>query len=144
MKPTLLVLAAGMGSRYGGVKQIDGVGDVMADEIVSFFANSENRIAIDALLNQIHVRNAAVSAPLNSGPLSGKRIVLTGTLPNYTRDAAREKLESMGATVTGSVSNKTDIVLAGADAGSKLAKAIQLGITVWDEADFVKAISEQG
>ncbi len=126
------------------LKQIDGVGDVMADEIVSFFANSENRIAIDALLNQIHVRNAAVSASLNSGPLSGKRIVLTGTLPNYTRDAAREKLESMGATVTGSVSNKTDIVLAGADAGSKLAKAIQLGIPVWDEADFVKAISEQG
>ena len=112
-------------------------------EIISFFANPANISAIDALLGQIHVRNAAVAAPLKAGPLAGKRVVLTGTLPNYTRDAAREILEAMGATVTGSVSNKTDIVLAGADAGSKLAKATQLGITIWSEADFVNAISNQ-
>ena len=125
------------------LKQIDGVGDVMADEIVSFFANPANAVAIDALLAQIRVRNAAITKPLSSGPLSGKRVVLTGTLPNYTRDAAREILENMGATVTGSVSNKTDIVLAGADAGSKLTKATQLGLTIWDEADFVSAMSSQ-
>jgi DNA ligase (NAD+) len=63
-------------------------------------------------------------------------------LSNYTRDAAKEILEQMGATVTGSVSAKTDIVLVGADAGSKLAKAEQLGITIWAEADFDRAISE--
>ena len=76
------------------------------------------------------------------GPLAGKRVVLTGTLSKYTRDAAREMLERMGATVTGSVSNKTDIVLAGADAGSKLAKATELGITIWSESDLDHLVSE--
>ena len=124
------------------LKQIDGIGDVMADEIISFFANSNNIAAIDALMGQIRVRNAAVVTAAPTGPLSGKRVVLTGTLSKYTRDAAREILERMGATVTGSVSAKTDIVLAGADAGSKLTKATELGITIWDETEFDNAISE--
>ena len=72
--------------------------------------------------------------------MAGKRVVLTGTLSKYTRDAAREILERMGAKVAGSVSAKTDIVLAGADAGSKLQKAQELGITIWGEDDFEKAI----
>lgn len=124
------------------LKQVDGIGDVMADEIVSFFANPANVAAIDALLGQIRVRNAAPVSTTNTGPLSGKRVVLTGTLSKYTRDDAREILERMGATVTGSVSAKTDIVLAGADAGSKLTRANELGITIWDEAEFERAISE--
>ena len=65
-----------------------------------------------------------------------KKIVLTGTLSNYTRDEAKEILERMGAKVQGSVSAKTDIVLAGSDAGSKLNKALELGITIWSEQDF--------
>lgn len=121
---------------------VDGIGDVMANEIVSFFANPNNIAAIDALLVQIHVRNAVISGGAIAGPLSGRRVVLTGTLSKYTRDAARDILERMGATVTGSVSNKTDIVLAGADAGSKLSKATQLGITIWGEEDLDKLISE--
>ncbi len=121
------------------LKTIDGIGDVMADEIVSFFTNPNNITAIDALLAQIRVRNMAPSSD-TVGPLAGKRIVLTGTLSKYTRDAAREMLERLGATVTGSVSNKTDIVLAGADAGSKLSKATELGITIWGEDDFEKII----
>lgn len=81
-------------------------------------------------------------SPINqSGPLAGKRVVLTGTLANYTRDAASEILERMGAKVQGSVSAKTDIVLAGADAGSKLTRAQQLGITIWSEDDFQTAIA---
>ncbi len=124
------------------LKSIDGIGDVMADGIVSFFADEHNAGALDKLLEQIHVRDAEIVAPVANGPLAGKKVVLTGTLSKYTRDAARDILERMGATVTGSVSAKTDIVLAGADAGSKLSKAEQLGITVWGEDEFENAIDD--
>ena len=122
------------------LKSIDGIGDVMAEEIVSFFADEHNSGALDRLLAQINVRDAVVSEKRNDGPLAGKKVVLTGTLAKYTRDAAKEILEQMGATVSGSVSAKTDIVLAGSDAGSKLARANELGITVWSESDFDNAI----
>lgn len=122
------------------LKSIDGIGDVMADEIVSFFADEHNAGALDRLLEQITVRDVAIIEKRTDGPLAGKKVVLTGTLSKYTRDAAKEILERMGATVSGSVSTKTDIVLAGADAGSKLARANELGILVWTEDDFDHAI----
>ena len=125
------------------LKQIDGIGEVMADEIVSFFADAHNNAILDELLNQVKISESAPVAAAPSGPLAGKKVVLTGTLANYTRDAAREILERLGARVQGSVSAKTDIVLAGADAGSKLDKAQQLGITIWSESDFEKAIKNQ-
>ncbi len=124
------------------LKQIDGIGDVMADEIVSFFADPHSAGALDNLLAHINVRDAAVDAAPADGPLVGKKIVLTGTLAKYTREEAKEILERMGAKVQSSVSAKTDIVLAGAEAGSKLAKATELGITVWSESDFEEAIKE--
>ena len=124
------------------LKQIDGIGDVMADEIVSFFADAHNATVLDELLQQVHVADAAVVQSSSDGPLAGKKIVLTGALAKYTRDAAREILERLGARVQGSVSAKTDIVLAGADAGSKLTRAEQLGITIWSESDFDKIIQE--
>ena len=123
------------------LKSVDGIGDVMADEIVSFFADENNKIALEKLLAQINVRDTVVANAPTDGVLYGKKVVLTGTLGKYTRDAAKEILEQMGATVVGSVSSKTDIVLAGADAGSKLARAMELGITVWNESDFENAIS---
>lgn len=126
------------------LKQIDGIGDVMADEIVSFFADAHNAAVLDELLHQVHVAETDVTATAPDGPLAGKKIVLTGTLPNYTRDAAREILERLGAKVQGSVSAKTDIVLAGADAGSKLTRAEQLGITIWSESDLERVIKESG
>ena len=122
------------------LKSIDGIGDVMADEIVSFFADEHNAGALDRLLAQITVRDVAIIEKRTDGPLAGKKVVLTGTLSKYTRDAAKEILERMGATVSGSVSTKTDIVLAGADAGSKLARANELGVLVWTEDDFDHAI----
>ncbi len=123
------------------LKSVDGIGDVMADEIVSFFADENNVNVLNKLLEQINVRDAVVVNAPTDGVLYGKKVVLTGTLGNYTRDAAKEILERMGATVAGSVSSKTDIVLAGAEAGSKLARALELGITVWNESDFENAIS---
>ena len=124
------------------LKQIDGIGDVMADEIASFFADSHNARVLNELLTHVHVRETVVvdTTPVDS-PVAGKKIVLTGTLANYTRDTAREILERMGARVQGSVSAKTDIVLAGADAGSKLTRANELGITIWSEADLANLIN---
>ena len=121
------------------LKTIDGIGDVMADEIVSFFADEHNTRVLDALLAQVTIKGGVAKIATDT-PVSNKKIVLTGTLSNYTRDEAKEILERMGATVSGSVSAKTDIVLAGAEAGSKLAKATELGITIWDENDFEKLI----
>ncbi len=122
------------------LKNIDGIGDVMAEQIVSFFADEHNKIALDKLLAQINIQDADMSSRNTDGPLSGKKVVLTGTLLKYTRDSAKQILENMGAIVSGSVSSKTDIVIAGSDAGSKLTKAQQLGITIWGEDDFEKVI----
>ncbi len=143
---TAKILARGFGNldavraaTAAQLKQVDGIGDIMAQEIVSFFADTHNAMVLDKLLEQITVRDAQIAKPLANGPLVGKKVVLTGTLAKYTRDAAKEILERMGAQVSGSVSAKTDIVLAGAEAGSKLAKAEQLGVQIWTEDDFDRA-----
>ena len=122
------------------LKNIDGIGDIMAEQIVSFFADEHNKQALDKLLEQIHIKDLPVSPVNTDGPLAGKKVVLTGTLLKYTRDSAKEILERMGAIVSGSVSSKTDIVIAGSDAGSKLTKAQQLGVLIWGEDDFDNAI----
>lgn len=124
------------------LKSIDGIGDVMADEIVSFFGDKHNARALDDLLKQINVKDADISTQNTDGILAGKKIVLTGTLSKYTRDAAKDILEQMGAKVSGSVSAKTDIVLAGTDAGGKLTKAQDLGIAIWGEDDLDKIIAQ--
>ena len=121
------------------LKQVEGIGDIMANEIVSFFADEHNNKVLDALLNQVNIKEVETK-PVIESALSGKKIVLTGTLSKYTRDQAKEILENLGAKVQGSVSAKTDIVLAGAEAGSKLDKAQELGITIWSEQDFEDAI----
>lgn len=117
---------------------IDGIGDVMAREIVSFFHNERNVAVIENLLKHVTIKSSQQNTIKSE--ISNKKIVLTGTLANYSRDVAREILEHMGARVQSSVSAKTDIVLAGADAGSKLARAQSLGIKIWDESDFERAI----
>ncbi|MDR1696939.1 MAG: NAD-dependent DNA ligase LigA [Rickettsiales bacterium] len=118
--------------------RIDGIGEVMANEIVKFFGDAHTVVALDELLKHLNITESPISN-LQSR-LTGKKIVLTGTLQKYTRDGAREILERMGARVQSSVSAKTDIVIAGADAGSKLTDAQKLGITIWDENEFEKAI----
>lgn len=122
------------------LKQIDGIGDVMAAEIVAFFADENTKTALDNLLKFVKIK-AINSTPHTPHPtLFGRKIVLTGALQKYSRDAARDILESLGARVQGSVSSKTDIVIAGADAGSKLLDAQKLGITIWSQDDFEQAI----
>lgn len=119
--------------------QIDGIGETMAREIVSFFADFHAMSALDNLLQHITIKNPETSV-IENDLLTGKRVVLTGTLEKYTRDEAKEILERHGAKPQSSVSAKTDIVIAGASAGSKLADAEKLGITVWTESDFENAI----
>lgn len=87
-------------------------------------------------------RTPGTGTPAASGPFAGKTIVLTGTLENYERTQLAEILEGLGAKVSGSVSSKTNLVIAGDSAGSKLDKARELGITVWDEAQLQKALGK--
>lgn len=116
--------------------EVNDVGPIVAESIHQFFAEEHNRTVIEQLRARGKVTwpegPPAPRAP--QGVLAGKTVVLTGTLPTLTREAAKEMLEAAGAKVAGSVSKKTDYVVAGADAGSKLAKAEELGIPVLDEA----------
>lgn len=119
---------------------IEDVGPVVAQHIVTFFRQPHNLEVIDRLLAQ------GISWPeekpaFADSELNGKTIVLTGTLNNLSRSEAKEKLLALGAKVAGSVSAKTDYVVAGRDAGSKLTKAESLGITVVDEAQLQQWIS---
>ena len=121
--------------------EVNDVGPVVAESIHHFFAEPHNRMVIDQL------RAAGVEWPEGPpapkapiGPLAGKTAVLTGTLPSLSREEAKAMLEAAGAKVAGSVSKKTDYVIAGADAGSKLAKAEELGITVLDEDGMRKLL----
>lgn len=132
-------LPALRGASEARLIEIDGIGAVMAHEIVSFFADEHSSAALDNLLQHINVKNPEAKIIENSA-LNGKRVVLTGTLTKYTRDEAKAILESMGAKPQSSVSTKTDIVIAGAAAGSKLADAEKLGITIWNEQDFENAL----
>lgn len=112
----------------------EGVGAEIARSVVLFFAQEPNR----AMIARLKAAGVDMTAPLRerepAGVLAGKTLVLTGTLPNLTRDEAAELIVSAGGKVTSSVSKKTDYVVAGEEAGSKLTKAAQLGITIVDEA----------
>jgi len=116
--------------------QVRDVGPVLAESIRDFFAEPHNRKVIEALRKAgVHWKDRA-SRRESPGPLTGRTFVLTGTLPTLSRDEAKALLEAAGATVAGSVSKKTDYVVAGADAGSKLAKAKALGVAVIDEREM--------
>ncbi|MCQ2562625.1 MAG: NAD-dependent DNA ligase LigA [Alphaproteobacteria bacterium] len=115
--------------------KIDGIGDIMAREILSFFSDVHGIAALDNLLTYINIKNPQ-KQEIKNNIFTGKKIVLTGTLSKYSRDQAKEILERFGAKVQSSVSVKTDIVIAGDNAGSKLTVAQQLGITILTEQDF--------
>jgi DNA ligase (NAD+) len=108
------------------------IGAETARAIRTFFQQPQNRIALRRL-RAVGVRPRAVPRPRRSGALHGKTVVLTGTL-SQPRDAVIARIEMAGGRVSGSVSKKTDYVIAGADAGSKLDKARKLGVSVLDEA----------
>jgi DNA ligase (NAD+) len=124
---------------------VPGVGGVIAESVVAFFANERNRDFVRRLVEAgVNVQGppkAEVRTDLAS--LEGMTFVLTGTLPSMTREEAQAELEMRGGKVTGSVSKKTSYVVVGASAGSKLAKAEQLGVTTLDE-DALRELLEHG
>lgn len=127
--------------------EIDEIGDKIADSIVRYFANDEVRSLLAELesygVNMTYTGPKLVVAEEGQElPLANKTVVLTGKLMELTRNEAKEKLEALGAKVTGSVSKKTDLVVAGEEAGSKLDKAQQLGIEIWDETRLLEALKE--
>ena len=122
------------------LQQVPDVGPTVADSIVQFLSEAHNREVIDALIAAgIHWDESSVGSV--DGVLSGKTLVLTGTLPGMSRDEAKAVIEAAGGKVAGSVSRKTDYVVAGSDAGSKLEKARELGVTVIDEAALLELLS---
>ena len=124
------------------LQRVPDVGPVVAASIAAFFNESHNRQIIERL-RAVGVNWPAGEA-LDSGPklLAGKTLVLTGTLPTLKRDEAKAMIEAAGGKVSGSVSKKTDFVVAGEEAGSKLEKAQELGVAVLDEAEFIKLLNE--
>ena len=111
----------------------------MARALVSAFAQPAERASIDALVAQLHVEEA--KRPDTSGsPVAGKTVVFTGTLEKMTRAEAKARAEALGAKVSGSVSKKTDLLVAGPGAGSKARKAAELGIETLDEDGWLQLI----
>ncbi len=118
---------------------IGGIGDVMATAIKNFFDEAHNREALERLLKYLEITD--VAAPKTSdSPVAGKTVVFTGSLELMTRSEAKARAESLGAKVAGSVSKKTDIVVSGPGAGSKLKDAEKHGVTVISEEDWMKLI----
>ena len=116
---------------------IPGIGEVLADNIVAYFADEENRKFIEELFESgVSVK----TAEKKEGALSGKRVVLTGSLPTMKRGEATALIEENGGEVSSSVSKNVDFVLAGEEAGSKLDKALKLGIRIIDEKEFLAMI----
>ena len=119
---------------------IKDIGDIIAVSIDDFFKNENNLQMINELKNEGVNMKYLGSEVQTDEAFTGKTFVLTGTLESYTRDEAKEIIENMGGNVSGSVSKKTDVVIAGESAGSKLTKAQELGILIWDEKIFIEKI----
>jgi DNA ligase (NAD+) len=116
----------------------DGIGEVVAEAITDFFGEPHNVEVVDALLR--HVKPAALAAVSNASPVAGKTVVFTGALERMTRDEAKAMAERLGAKVSGSVSKKTDLLVAGPGAGSKLKDAEKHGVEVIDEAEWFRRV----
>lgn len=126
------------------INAIDTIGPVIADSIEKYFSNEEVKELVAELkrasVNTDYLGQTAADLASVESPFKDKVIVLTGKLTHFNRNEAKEKIEALGGKVTGSVSKKTDIIVAGEDAGSKLEKAEKLEITVWNETQMVEAI----
>jgi len=128
------------GASFEELEKINGVGPVAAKSILDWFGDESNRYVLERLLKFIKITDAGVAAS-GSIALSEKTFVITGGLKSFTRDEAKEKIRKAGGKVSSSVSSKTDYLVAGEDAGSKLDKAKELGVKIINEEEFLKMIS---
>ena len=140
LETALATAEIGTGPAWDDLLGIDGVGAVMATSLIAAFQNSAERASIDRLIAQLRVQDAVVATAGNS-PVAGKTVVFTGTLARMSRAEAKARAEALGAKVAGSVSAKTDILIAGPGAGSKAAKAVSLGVLTIDEDAWLDMIA---
>ena len=124
------------------IRNISGVGEVVAEAVADFFAEQHNEQVLDALMAE--VTPEPMEAVASESPVAGKTVVFTGALERMTREEAKAMAERLGAKVAGSVSKKTDLVVAGPGAGSKLAKAQELGIETISEDDWLARVGAAG
>lgn len=138
-------ITAVMNAEVSEIASIDGIGLIVGEAIKQYFATDAAQDLIRRLIaNDVNIEFQGATQGPATGTFVGQKVVLTGKLSILTRDDAKSWLEAHGADVVGSVSKKTNLVIAGADAGSKLVKAQTLGIMVWSEQQFITAMNEQG
>ena len=137
-RTTVTAAAGGDAEARDAIEHFDQIGPDVANSVISYFAHPYQRAIYDRFLAQVRVKDAEVVAADSN--VSGKTIVFTGALEKLTRDEAKAQAERLGAKVSGSVSKKTDIVVAGPGAGSKLKTATELGITVLTEDQWLEMI----
>ncbi len=144
--------AAALANHFGSLKELQAateeqiqevpdVGPVVASHAYRFFQEKHNRDVLTALTKHVQLQAQARKAAKGEGPLAGKTFVLTGSLDSMSRDEASDRIVALGGKVAGSVSKKTSYVVAGAEAGSKLAKAQELGVEVLDEKAFLELLA---
>jgi len=131
---------ADLEAAHQALVEIDQIGSAVADDIISFFGNRDLHQLIVDLVGLLTI--LPPERPADNSPISGKTIVFTGTLARMSRAEAKAKAESLGARVAGTVSAKTDFLVAGADAGSKARKAAEIGVTVLDEDGYSALINQ--
>jgi len=135
-------VAGGKGSdAYEDIDNIEGIGETVVDALIDFFGEQHNQEQVDALLSEVKVKPYE-RLQTKASPVTGKTVVFTGTLTKLTRNEAKAQAERLGAKVSGSVSKKTDYVVAGAEAGSKLDNARALGVTVLDEDGWIALVGQ--
>ncbi len=137
LRDAMTKVAAGDEEARAELDAIDGVGPKLVEALAEFFAEPHNLEALDGLLREVTVVPPAAQPTAAGSRLAGKTVVFTGTLERMSRAEAKARAEQLGAKVTGSVSKSTDLVVVGADAGSKAKKAVELGIEVLDEAAWL-------
>lgn len=140
---TFLSLDAVMNATIEQLLEIKAIGNIIAQNVVEFFSDEKNISSVSDLLNQgVKIQEMQQTKVSENSEFLNKTVVLTGSLEHYTRDEAKQIIELLGGITTTSVSKKTDIVIAGAEAGSKLNKAEELNIRVINEAEFIKMIEK--
>ena len=137
-KAAMARMAEGDGEAKAELDNVDGVGDALVEALSEFFAEPHNVAAMEELAAQLDEIEAAAAPVASTSPFAGKTVVFTGTLERMTRAEAKARAEALGAKVAGSVSRSTDFVVAGAEAGSKLKTAQQLGVAVLSEDEWLE------
>jgi DNA ligase (NAD+) len=141
-RDAMIAAADKEGDAYRDLDEIDGIGETAADALADFFAEQHNVEAVDALLKQIEVQPFE-RADTSGSVVAGKTVVFTGTLEKLTRQEAKAMAERLGAKVAGSVSKKTDYVVAGPGAGSKLKNATEFGVNVLTEDEWLELVQSR-